>query len=495
MGKIFNVSLAVFAATGSFLFGYDAGVMTDVIGSPNFLDYFNTTNTSSIIGAINSTFNGGAVFGSLMGGLTMDRFGRKMTIQMGALICMVGAILQAAAVNLAMMLVGRIMAGWAVGLLSMSVPVYQSECAHPKIRGMIVGMAQQMIGIGFIVSTWVGYGAHHRDQSEFQWRFPLAFQAVPCIILFFGLFFFPESPRHLIATDREDEGLRVLKKLHYNGTNDEWIESEFNEIRQTIAAEKAITVPGWRIMFTVKQWRIRLFHGVAVQVFTQLSGINVIGYYQVPMYNALGFKNGQDILLSGIYNCVGPLANLIFIVFILDRVGRRKPLLLGTIGITCALICEGVINSQNQDGTRRSLSIAGVFFLFLVSAIFSWSFGPISWVYMSEVMPMQIRARGNAFATGIGNWLVATLFAQVSPLGLEKMGYKFYFIFVAFNIVITFPIIFFFFKETNQVSLEDIDLLFGERALGTLPEDLHKNHTGLTEIETKEEVSGEKEKY
>jgi MFS family permease len=125
--------------------------MTDVIGSPNFLDYFNTTDTSSIIGAINSTFNGGAVFGSLMGGLTMDRFGRKMTIQMGALICMVGAILQAAAVNLGMMLAGRIMAGWAVGLLSMSVPVYQSECAHPKIRGMIVGMAQQMIGVGFIV--------------------------------------------------------------------------------------------------------------------------------------------------------------------------------------------------------------------------------------------------------------------------------------------------------------------------------------------------------
>lgn len=125
--------------------------MTDVIGSPNFLAYFNTTNTSSIVGAINSTFNGGAVFGALMGGLTMDRFGRKMTIQMGALICMVGAILQSAAVSLGMMLAGRILAGWAVGLLSMSVPVYQSECAHPKIRGLIVGMAQQMIGVGFIV--------------------------------------------------------------------------------------------------------------------------------------------------------------------------------------------------------------------------------------------------------------------------------------------------------------------------------------------------------
>jgi MFS family permease len=100
--------------------------MTDVIGSNNFLAYFHTIDTSPIIGAINSTYNGGAVFGSLMGGLTMDRYGRKMTIQMGALICLVGATLQAAARNLSMMLVGRIFAGWAVGLLSMSVPV----CAY-----------------------------------------------------------------------------------------------------------------------------------------------------------------------------------------------------------------------------------------------------------------------------------------------------------------------------------------------------------------------------
>lgn len=212
------------------------------------------------------------------------------------------------------------------------------------------------------------------------------------------------------------------------------------------------------------------------------------------MYEALGFTGSKAILVAGIYNCVGPLASmlphllgrgynsalwltyldLIFIVFILDRVGRRKPLLFGTVAITLALICEGVINSQNVEGTRRGLSIGGVFFLFMVSILFSLSFGPISWVYMSEVMPMQIRARGNAFATGIGNWLVATLFAQVSPIALGKIGWKFYFVFVAFNIVITFPVIFFFFKETSQVSLEDVDLLFGERALGTLPDDLHK---------------------
>ena len=129
--------------------------MTDVIQSPNFLAFFDTVPTSPIIGAINSTFSGGAVFGSLMGGLTMDRLGRKATVQIGAFICLVGAILQCAAQNLGMILVGRIFTGWAVGLMSMSVPVYQSECAHPKIRGLIVGLTQQMIGVGFIVSTWV----------------------------------------------------------------------------------------------------------------------------------------------------------------------------------------------------------------------------------------------------------------------------------------------------------------------------------------------------
>lgn len=240
----------------------------------------------------------------------MDRFGRRPTIQLGAIICLVGAILQAAARNLGMILVGRIFAGWAIGLMSMSIPVYQSECAHPKIRGLIVGITQQMIGIGFIVSTWIGYGsAQAKQSSSLQWRFPLAFQVVPCVIIIVGLLFFPESPRHLMETEREEEAMRVLRKLHFDGANDAWISAEFHEIKTTIAAEKAITVPGWRIMFTVKQWRVRLMHATLVQVFTQLTGINVIGYYQTIMYKALGITGNRNLLVTGIYNCVGPIAS------------------------------------------------------------------------------------------------------------------------------------------------------------------------------------------
>ncbi|KAL2865936.1 sugar porter family MFS transporter [Aspergillus lucknowensis] len=482
MGRGYTIGVAAFAATGSFLFGYDSGVMTDVIASPNFLEFFDTTKTSSIIGAINSTFSGGAALGALMAGLTIDWLGRKNTIQIGAFLALVGAVLQCAAQDLAMILVGRIVAGWAVGVMSMSVPVYQAECAHPKTRGLIVGLAQQMIGVGFIVSTWIGYGSLHAPATNsVQWRFPLAFQGVPAILLFLGLFWMPESPRHLVEKGEYDQALKVLRRLHYDGSNDDWIDREFNEIKVTINAEKEITAPGWLVMFQVPQWRLRLILGTMVQVFTQMTGINVIGYYQNIMYENLGITGHRATLVAGIYNVIGPLANLIFIFLLLDRVGRRKPLLFGAIGITLALICEGALNSQNLDGTRRSFSIGGVFCIFCVSVIFSVSFGPISWVYMSEIMPMQIRGKGNAFATGCGNWMVSTLWSQVSPIALDKLGWKFYFIFVAWNICVTLPTIYFFFKETKQKSLEEIDLLFGDRALGMIDNDLEAKRVEMAD--------------
>jgi MFS family permease len=137
----------------------------------------------------------------------------------------------------------------------------------------MVGLTQQMIGIGFIVSTWVGYGASKvPETSSFSWRFPLGFQCIPCIMIICGILFFPESPRYLMEIDRADEALAVLRKLHFDGSNEDWIQSEFNEIKLTIEAEKAITAPGWLIMFKVPAWRSRLMHATLVQAFTQMTG-------------------------------------------------------------------------------------------------------------------------------------------------------------------------------------------------------------------------------
>lgn len=118
---------------------------------------------------------------------------------------------------------------------------------------------------------------------------------------------------------------------------------------------------------------------MAVQVFTQMTGINVINYYQTIMYDALGITGHRNTLVVGIYTCIGPLTNLIFIIFLLDRVGRRRPMIFGTITISIALICEAALNSQNPDGRRIGYSIGGLFFIFSVSIVFSLSFGPCSW--------------------------------------------------------------------------------------------------------------------
>ncbi|KAM0381501.1 hypothetical protein ACHAPY_004654 [Fusarium culmorum] len=208
------------------------------------------------------------------------------------------------------------------------------------------------------------------------------------------------------------------------------------------------------------------------------------------MYESLGITGKTNLLVAGIYNCTGPLANLVFITLISDRIGRKRPLIYGIIAISIALVLESVVNSQNVDGTHHGLSIAGVAFLFCVTVIFSLSFGPVSWTYMAEIMPYQIRSKGCAFATGIGNWLVSTFWNQVSPLALKELGWKFYFLFVAFNIVVTLPTLIFAFRETKGLSLEEIDLLFGGRALGNLPADIEKDGGAVAVTNSHDERPG-----
>ncbi|KAI5304612.1 hypothetical protein KEM56_006261 [Ascosphaera pollenicola] len=461
--------------------------MTNVIASPNYLHYFDTYPESNIIGAINSTFSGGAAIGSLCGGYFADKWGRKSTIQLGAVIAFIGAALQAGSVALGMLLVGRIVAGWAIGLMSMAIPIYLAECAHPARRGLIIGIAQQMIGVGFIVSGWVGYASNHaKDTSTFQWRFPFALQCAPAVLLAFGMIMFPESPRHLVSQDKYDEGLRVLRRLHYTGENEQWINDEFIEIKNTIAAEKEVQIPSWTAMFTVPQWRRRLMLATGLQVFTQSTGTNVINYYQTVMYRNLGIKGDNVSLMACFFNMVGPITNIFFITLLIDRVGRRRPLLYGCAAITTCLLLEGICNSQNVHGDRNGLSGLGILWIYLVSVFFSLSFGPISWTYMSEIMPYQVRSTGVAFATGMGNWAIGVMWSQVSPKGLGKLGWKYYFVFVAFNVCISFPCIYFFYPETKRLSLEDIDNLFGgavdvSRWRKTQPEIVTKPHEELYE--------------
>ncbi|KAI0750132.1 general substrate transporter [Daedaleopsis nitida] len=463
MGRIYNISLAVFCAIGSFLFGYDSGIIASVITFQSFKDFIgSSTNYDSLSGAVVSTFTGGCFFGAAAAGWTNDRFGRQRTVQLGALVSLWGCAMQAGANTFATMLIGRIVSGLAIGILSMTVPLYNTEIAPPKHRGFIVGLAQQMIGIGFIVANWVGYGCQYLD-SNTQWRLPLGLQLAPAGLLFVGSFWMPRSPRWLLEHGRDEEALTVVHKLH--GTTPEAhaaADAEFAEMQETIKADLVVRSRSIADLWATRGMLRRTLVAVGVQVFGQFSGINVINYFGPSMYKALGLSPGQSLLVQGIYGAVGPITNFFFITLILDTVGRKKPLMFGagSFVVTYSVLTAIVASFPPDESTNLSAQRAGIAMIFLTSIFFSVSFGPVSWVLASEVFPTRTRSIGTSVAT-CANWAFNVLFSQVSNIAITNISWKYYIVFIVLN-ALDFIIITLFFPETKGKTLEQMAQLFGD---------------------------------
>ena len=207
-----------------------------------------------------------------------DRIGRKRTIQLGSLIALVGCTLQAAARNAAMLIAGRFIAGMAIGVLSMIVPLYQAEISPPHARGLLTGFTQQGIAFGFFIANWVGYGCQFLD-SDAQWQIPLALQNLPALMLLIGMFYLPYSPRWLAKQGRHEEARQVIKRLHGNRVPEAVIDAEHGQIVAQIEYEKANTSSSWRELFNTKPMLHRTLCGILVQVCGQWSGVNVASYF------------------------------------------------------------------------------------------------------------------------------------------------------------------------------------------------------------------------
>lgn len=468
MGRLFNIFTAVFCSIGAFLFGYDSGIIASVITFNAFKSFIgHPENYNSLSGAVVSTFTGGCFFGAATAGWTNDRFGRKRTIQLGASIAMWGCAMQAGANNFACMLVGRIVAGFAIGVLSMTVPLYNTEIAPPKIRGFVVGLAQQMIGIGFIVANWVGYGCQFLDGDK-GWRLSLGLQLVPAFLLLVGIQFLPYSPRWLLEQNRDDEAREVVYLLHGAKTAEDKAdaEQEFLEMQEVIKAEASQRSRSLSDLWATHAMLKRTLVAVGVQVFGQFSGINVINYFGPSMYKALGLSDGQSLLVQGIYGAVGPITNFFFITLILDTVGRKKPLMFGagsfvvTYSILTAIVAKFPPEVDGMPNPHHSAQRAGIAMIFMTSIFFSVSFGPVSWVLASEVFPTKTRSIGTSVAT-CANWLFNILFSQVSNIAIANISWKYYLVFICLNAV-DFVVIALFFPETKGKSLEEMAELFGD---------------------------------
>ncbi|KIM29846.1 hypothetical protein M408DRAFT_328641 [Serendipita vermifera MAFF 305830] len=466
MGFLFNFLVALFAALGSFLFGYDSGIIGSVVSKEfhHFHDFFDSPS-DSIIGAIVSTFAGGCFVGAAAAGWLASHIGRKRTIQAGALVGIFGCSLQAGAQNVSFLIAGRFVAGLSIGCLSMIVPLYQSEIAPPKLRGLLTGLTQWMIGLGFLVANWVGYGCQFLD-NDYQWRIPLIIQIVPAVMLLLGMFGLPFSPRWLISKGREEEAFKIVQRLHGDSQNEEFIKLEFAEMVEQIKYEKANYSTKISDLWSTGPMLRRTLTGMAVQICCQFTGINVSAYFQPTLYAALGMSGPTILLITGINGALGVIVTGVFITFILDRVGRKPPLLFGAAGMAICLAIEAAINAKwgGENANNPAAQNAGIAFIIIFGSLFfSVSFGPVSWVYQSEIFPMRIRALGTAVCT-CSNWATNVLISQVSPIGMTNLGYRFYIVFVVTNIC-NGLIVYFFFPETKGKSLEEMDAVFGDQEI------------------------------
>ncbi|KAG2421025.1 hypothetical protein HFD88_000641 [Aspergillus terreus] len=451
----------LFAAVGSLLYGIDSGIVSTVITQPTFLEYFAPFDPS-IKGAVVSTFGAGSVFGVFFAGWSADFLGRRKTIAIGAVIALLGGIIQAAAVHVGMLIAGRIVGGFAVGIMNMTIPIYNSEIAPSHKRGLIAGLHAQFVGVGFAVANWVGFGCSYAT-GEFQWRFQLAFQCLPALIVLAGIFWLPYSPRWLLEKERDDEALAVIRRLNgHKGQDDAFIQAEFYQMREQLRFEKSQHVAGWGELFTRPSHRKRLILAVLVQAFTQLSGINVINYYQTDLYKGLGMVGHNVTLLAGIYGLVGPLANLVCLYYV-DSWGRRKTLwITGIIMAMDMALVMGLSGGFNHtDNTvAKGFTIA---FIFCFSMIYSLGYNSIHYIYVPEIMSMAIRARGSSIAI-VCNVLINIIFNQISPIAFAEVEYKYYALFICTNLVGAVTV-FFFFPETKGKSLEEIGRIFGDEVV------------------------------
>ncbi|KAJ5155807.1 hypothetical protein N7492_008610 [Penicillium capsulatum] len=470
MAFILVTLCCVFAALGSFLFGYDSGVISSSIEQDAFLRRFGSPGLSDAAsGGIISSYTGGAIVGSLLAAYISDSWGRRMVIFTGGLVAAFGAALQGGAISIAMLIAGRFIAGLAIGLMSATIPVYCSEVAPPQIRGMLASMQQWMIGLGIMVAQWVGYGCSLYD-DDFAWRFPLSLQTAPALILTCGVWFLPESPRWLIENGKESVGRSVLTGLHLNldATNSQLVEHELKQIHESIALEKQTTVRSWRELLLSRQWRYRLLLACGLQAFTQCSGTNVIQNYGPRLYKSLGLATSTSLMIIGVWGALAQLWNTIFMLFV-DKVGRRKLLIPSLLGMGAAMCVEATLaryidfsdSHANKDALRAAIAM---FF------VFSFSFtglGLVSWIYQSEIFPTAIRARGSSIATAT-NWSLNLIFAQCSPIALTNIGPKYFYCFVGFNWAAMF-LVWMWYPETVGRSLEEVEEVFTVKDRGPQP--------------------------
>ena len=428
----------VVAALGGLLFGFDTVVIS---GTTSGLT--SAYSLSPLLkGLTVSAALWGTVAGSLLAAIPGDRYGRRDSLRLMAVIYFLSALGCAGAWSWASLVVFRSVAGLGIGGSSVLGPMYIAEIAPASWRGRLVGFFQFNIVFGILLAYLSNYliGMQHLGSAE--WRWELGVSAIPAVFFLVMLFFIPRSPRWLVKKQRLDEAREVLRL-----TGEANYEQKLQEIRASIDAEHGHA----NEPLLSAKYKVPLFLAVSIAFFNQFSGINAVLYYLNDIFASAGFSK----VSSGLQAVFIGLTNLIFTMIamsVIDKFGRKKLLLIGAVGTSGCL--AGVASIFATDKRRDLL----IWLLVTYIAFFAFSQGAVIWVYISEVFPNRVRAKGQSLGS-FTHWIMAALISLGFP-SVARWSKPLPFVFFAAITVVQFLVVLIAYPETKGASLEEIQKEF-----------------------------------
>jgi sugar porter (SP) family MFS transporter len=449
------IRIASVAALGGLLFGYDSAVINGAVDS--IQEDFGIGNAELGFAVASALL--GAAAGAMSAGRIADRIGRIAVMKIAALFFLVSAIGTALAPNVEIVVLFRIVGGIGVGIASVIAPAYIAETSPPRIRGRLGSLQQLAIVSGIFLSfaiNWLLQKAAGGPNQELwlgldAWRWMFLVMAIPALVYGGLAFTIPESPRYLVASHKIPEARRVLNML----LGEKNLEITITRIQETLEREDK---PSWRDLKkpTGGIYGI-VWVGLGLSVFQQFVGINVIFYYSNVLWQAVGFSADESAIYTVITSVINVATTLIAIALI-DKIGRKPLLLIGSSGMAITLITMSVIfaNADLVDGKPSLAGASGVIALIaanLFVVAFGMSWGPVVWVLLGEMFPNRIRAAALGLAAAgqwAANWAITVSFPGLrNHLGL---AYGFY----GLCAVLSFLFVWRWVQETKGVSLEDM---------------------------------------